>query len=227
MAAHLGRLDLAQMLLAHGVDVNAASGTEMGEAPLHQAALMGHCSLIVLFLEAQAQPDVVTRDGQTPLWPGSHLYFFTFIHLTRHLAAMRDRSEAVRTLLQWDADQDLADLSGLRPLQRAVQRGHLACVQLLYQPEKEPLLRWQQRSIYWAVRNGHAQVLKLLLEPLEASELQKPLLLAAHLGHRKVVELLLEATANVSQQARDGSSALSCAVSAGHLEASGLSLSRH
>ena len=136
----------------------------------------------------------------------------------RHLAVIRDRVEAVQTLVDWKADQELADSNGLTALQRAVQRGHVACVQLLYAPEREPR-RWQERSIYWAVLGGHTEVVQLLLHGLEASEKQRALLLAAAQGQPQVVGQLLEARASVERQARDGATALSAAVTAGHLEA--------
>jgi ankyrin repeat protein len=61
-----GRLELVQILLGHGADVNAAAGRD-NRTPLHKASERGHVNIVQLLIQNGA--DVYARDESqsTPL----------------------------------------------------------------------------------------------------------------------------------------------------------------
>lgn len=64
-AAYGGKLNIVQLLIARGADVNSATPT--GSTPLHGAALYGHEAVVRLLVEKGAKVDVANRAGYTPL----------------------------------------------------------------------------------------------------------------------------------------------------------------
>jgi hypothetical protein len=72
---------------------------------------------------------------------------------------------------------------------------------------------YRRTPLWWASRNGHERVVKLLLEKAVNVEARDrggstPLLWAARNGHEAVVKLLLEKAANVDARGKDGSTPL-------------------
>lgn len=59
-----GHLDIAQMLLDAGADINFEDG---GNTPLHGAALTGQTAMVQWLLDHDANPYAKDFDGQTPL----------------------------------------------------------------------------------------------------------------------------------------------------------------
>lgn len=102
LAAIKGHLDLAEMLVKKGADINKA-----GWAPLHYAASGSHLPIIKLLLENSAYIDAESPNGTTPLM----------------MAAMYGTPAAVNLLLQEGADAKLKNEQGLTALQFA-QRGN-------------------------------------------------------------------------------------------------------
>ena len=58
-------LSVAELLLAHGADVNARNQT--GEAPLHYASKTDNTAIMELLIAHKAEVDAKARDGATPL----------------------------------------------------------------------------------------------------------------------------------------------------------------
>lgn len=102
LAALKGYLDLAEMLIKKGADVN-----KTGWTPLHYAASKGNLQIISLLLESSAYIDATSPNGTTPLM----------------MAAMYGTPAAVNLLLQEGADPQLKNQQGLTALQFA-QRGN-------------------------------------------------------------------------------------------------------
>ncbi len=102
LAALKGHLDLAELLVKKGADIN-----KVGWAPLHYAASGGHLPIIKLLLENSAYIDAASPNGTTPLM----------------MAAMYGTPAAVNFLLQEGADAKLKNEQGLTALQFA-QRGN-------------------------------------------------------------------------------------------------------
>jgi ankyrin repeat protein len=98
LAALKGHLDLAEMLVKKGADIN-----KTGWAPLHYAASGGHLPIIRLLLENSAYIDAESPNGTTPLM----------------MAAMYGTPAAVNLLLEEGADATLKNEQGLTALQFA------------------------------------------------------------------------------------------------------------
>ena len=65
LAALRGHVNVAEMLLAHGADVNAIDG-QSKLTPLHRAATYSPAELVALRLAQEADPDAKSWDGKTP-----------------------------------------------------------------------------------------------------------------------------------------------------------------
>lgn len=136
-AARAGDAACARRLLASGAKVNACDRL-LRETPLHLAAGGGHAELVRLLLEAGA--DVRAKDacGGTPLhWaaacgsvcvdePDSDEARAAAARgaAASDAAAVAQRVEALRLLLEAGADVNAADRSGITPLQRAAAVGY-------------------------------------------------------------------------------------------------------
>lgn len=53
---------MAQLLVQHGVEINASSGDGSGRSPFHYAAILGHCAVVELFMQCFA--DLDARDAR-------------------------------------------------------------------------------------------------------------------------------------------------------------------
>jgi ankyrin repeat protein len=65
LAARLGHVKVAEVLLAHGADVNARDSGEF--TPLHKAASYGRGEVVALLLAHKADRSAKSWDGKTPL----------------------------------------------------------------------------------------------------------------------------------------------------------------
>ncbi len=114
-----------------------------------------------------------------------------------HTAAFYGRTEVSKALLKAGAEEDIFIAAGLGDVSTAAR--------LL---EKSPELvgvfdSLGQTPLYWAARQGHADVVELLLakgaDPSAAMSCKDtPLHAAAEMGHRDVAEMLLEHGAQVN-----------------------------
>jgi uncharacterized protein len=64
LAAIGGHVKVAEVLLAHGANVNATDGSKL--TPLHRAAAYAPADLVALLLAHEADPDAKSWDGRTP-----------------------------------------------------------------------------------------------------------------------------------------------------------------
>lgn len=65
VALQQGRTEVAEALLAHGIDVNAVDSR--GQTPLHMAAATGNVETITFLVKHGAKVDVADKSGNTPL----------------------------------------------------------------------------------------------------------------------------------------------------------------
>ena len=105
LAIHLGREEIASILLREGAAVNA--GDQWGSSPLQWAANYGSLNLVNLLLKNGATINHADNDGVTPL----------------HEAEAVDDAEIVEILLVKGADANKVNNDGNAPLHFAAMRG--------------------------------------------------------------------------------------------------------
>ena len=105
IAASIGNLQIASMLLAHGASVGSVNGRYA--TPLHYAADDGQIAVLNLLLEAGANPNALEGNFQSPAM----------------IAAEQGRLNCFRVLLEAGADMQLRDLWGRTALHLAAEYG--------------------------------------------------------------------------------------------------------
>ena len=116
LAITMGRLDMVELLIANGANVNAIDNH--GETPLHMAAYYATAfnrDIVEFLLENDANVNAVNNNGETPL----------------HNAAYRGHYDIGALLVDRGANVNAIDNNGETPLHNAASRGHLGIAALL------------------------------------------------------------------------------------------------
>lgn len=204
-AAHWSHLEIVDLLLDVGAEVNAAN--DHGVTPLMLAAENAHAAVAARLLEAGANPNAaLLAQGETPL-----------------MTASRSGSvEIVTMLLDRGATVDARTTkSGQTALMWAVSEGHGAVVQRLL--ERGASVRSRSTSgftpILFAAQQGHVEIARTLLAAGASANAEgegpPPLLIAVNSAQVALARLLLERGARPHVASRDGETALHAAISIG------------
>ncbi|KAK9062275.1 hypothetical protein SSX86_019461 [Deinandra increscens subsp. villosa] len=142
--AGTGHIELMELLISCGVDVNSQS--ESG-TPLIWAAGHGQQDALNLLLKYNADPNIETDDGITPLLStvaagslqcldllvqaGAKVNIIAGGATPLHIAADIGNSELITCLLKAGADPNMTDEDGLKPVQVAAARGNRGAVEIL------------------------------------------------------------------------------------------------
>jgi ankyrin repeat protein len=186
-AAHWDELEMADVLIAAGADVNARN--DIGVTPLTLACTNGSAAMVAKLLRAGADAkSALPRTGETPLMT----------------AAASGNLETVKLLLVHGADINGAEsYAGQTALMWAVSRGHESIVQTLLEAGADIKARSTAGStaLLFAARKGNVEEARLLLDRgADANEAlpdgSTALLLAAASGHEDMGIFLLEHGAN-------------------------------
>jgi ankyrin repeat protein len=150
VTAAKGYNEVAKQLLANKADVNAkACG---GSTPLLLAATFGHRDMAELLLASEAVVNAKENAcGQTPL----------------HMAAQGGYKDMVELLLANKAEVNAKNNKGQTPLRLAESEGHKDVVDLLLANKAEERGSVQPSAtseFHDAVRNGHVEMVKVLLK---------------------------------------------------------------
>ena len=200
-----------QALLERGVDLSPNNGQLT--IALFEAARRGHCGVVELLLQHNANTNARDNKNRTPLSYAAIKGCCVTVNLL-----------LLQTVLQ-DVDIDVRDIDGRTPLSYAVSRGHLDVVKLLLQYNanidfkdnegRTPLSR--------AASSGYLAMVKLLIQhnaDIDSKDIKgrTPLFYAAFGNDVLVVKLLYEETSNADQKDEDGRTPFSYAVRFGNLE---------
>ena len=140
--------EIAEMLLAHGADVNAM-GLFGSETPLYNAATEGggfprkvDKELVKMLLAHGADVNARKDDDPTPL----------------HGVALDGNVEIAELLLANKADVNASGFNGWTPLHRAAMKGHREMVNLLLAHGASINAKDKdgRTPSYWAAKNGHS-----------------------------------------------------------------------
>ena len=155
LASSEGYLEIVDLLIKSGAEASATMPS--GSTPVHLAAYNGHVKVLELLIEAGADTTVLDLYGYSPL----------------HEAAEEGKLEVAKLLLgPSKCRMETQDCTGRTALFVAAARGHLQFVRWLLAQNASIKLRdrWGSSPLSAAVRNGHAEVVELLLPFADATE---------------------------------------------------------
>jgi len=216
-AAQNGHAAVAEMLVAHGVQLNAYGGFD-GRTPLSYAARRGHEDIVNLLLCHGAEVDSKDENGLTPLL----------------LAAMEGHEAVVGLLLAHGADAEVKDEEyGQTPLLWAAENGCGGVVRVLLAHGVDTEVKdgkVGRTPLSWAVGSGSRDVAGLLLDhgaEVEAMDEDGRTILSWAVTSRhggSMINLLLSHGAHVEARDSDGRTPLSWAVTTNNKVVVGLLL---
>ncbi|XP_069956928.1 serine/threonine-protein phosphatase 6 regulatory ankyrin repeat subunit B isoform X5 [Cherax quadricarinatus] len=238
-AAAEGRLKQVETLVAFGADLTSRSTSpgEEGLQTLHLACWGGHAQVVKKLLELGIDPRAVAQGREGVHWAafGGHVPVLRVLKdygcditvasvpdmsTPLHLAADNGNLEAVRWLVQNGALIHVINRDGFSPLQMAKAARVKAVVEFLDRKgSEEQFLR--------AAACGMVDSVKKLIEEgvnvnagstLKGQEGWRALHLAADAGHKKLLEVLLQAGVILDTKTAKGMTATQLAVQAGHLD---------
>lgn len=199
LASSKGHLEVVQILLAAGADVNKKNNDIDGwRNPLYGAAEDGYVDTVQCLLDAGADVNSIGgKDRNTAL-----------------LIAVKEKYlNVVQALLTAGANVNLFNKYGESPLLCASDNGHVEMVQALLgaQTDVNKADNAGQTPLIMASRKGHLEVVRILLKA--GADINKitrtnsvltmdrdALLIACERKHWEIVEILLNAGANVNIQ---------------------------
>ncbi|KAM6957122.1 caskin-2 [Aplochiton taeniatus] len=226
----LGKLKASRnKLLGSTKKLNVNYQDTDGFSALHHACLTGTTALLEALLEAQATVDVKDSNGMRPLhyaaWQGKAESVLLLLrsgasvngvsqdgHIPLHLAAQYGHYEVSEMLLQHQSNPCLVNKAKKTPLDLACEfgRGKVAqlllssnmVVSLLEGDRKEPTDSGFTTPLHLAARNGHKDIIRLLLKAgidiNKATKAGTALHEASLYGKTEVVKLLLDAGVDVN-----------------------------
>ncbi|PON29559.1 hypothetical protein TGAM01_v201808 [Trichoderma gamsii] len=200
-AAKHGRLEMVQLLLDRGADLNARD--LHGSTPLYHSVEL---DVARLFLDRGADIETKHREEVTSLIK----------------AAKLGNTEMIKLLLDRRANIEARDCHGQTPLNAATRRGQTDVIKLLLDRSAniETKNKEARTPLLVAARDGRADVVRLLLERGADTESRSnsgvtPLIAAARGGRADIVELLLDGGAHFKRQDDSGKTPLMWAVESG------------
>jgi ankyrin repeat protein len=202
-AADLGRVDIVQLLLDQGADIEAKN--ELFATPLHIAVWAGYQDIVeLLLLDNKANIEAKYADGISPL----------------HVAVLKGYRSIVELLLDRGASTGAKDNEGWSPLHIAASKGdgckgNIVMIRLLIKKgaDIEATDNEGNTALHTATSQAYIHVIKLLLKKganIEAkdNEGNTPLCVAVSWGYPSVVKLLIKQGANVAIINQEGDTAL-------------------
>mmetsp|Transcript_23420 Transcript_23420/g.37704 ORF Transcript_23420/g.37704 Transcript_23420/m.37704 type:complete len:541 (+) Transcript_23420:1-1623(+) len=200
------------------VDAILASGMEAdkiddsGRSALYFSCREGHVELAKHLISKGCQVDRMAANGATPLF----------------VATQSKRTEIMRSLIE--AGADVKRKQNVSYAFLAAQNGQLESLNLLLDHGADPAAPSMNgfSCLYIAAQNGHAGVVKRLLEipdmksavneGMPARQMATPALIAAQMNHMDVLKVLVESGANIKQPMTEGTTPIKVAAAQGDPE---------
>ncbi|GMI65206.1 tetratricopeptide repeat 10 [Hibiscus trionum] len=217
-AAREGKTEVCKFLLEE-LKLDVDTRDEDGETPLLHAARQGHTLTAKYLLECGANPTIPSDLGATAL---HHSAGIGNIELLKHIlaksvevdsqsdagtplvwAAGHGQHDAVKVLLEHNANPNAETEDDVTPLLSAVAAGSLACLDLLIQAgAKVNITAGGATPLHIAADLGNPELINSLLKAgadpnVIDEDGQKPIQVAAASGQRKAVEILFPLTSRI------------------------------
>ncbi|KAL4378632.1 hypothetical protein GQ457_02G034250 [Hibiscus cannabinus] len=217
-AAREGKTEVCKFLLEE-LKLDVDTRDEDGETPLLHAARQGHTLTAKYLLEHGANPTIPSDLGATAL---HHSAGIGNIELLKHILAMgvevdsqsdagtplvwaagHDQHDAVKVLLEHNANPNAETEDNVTPLLSAVAAGSLSCLDLLIQAgAKVNITAGGATPLHIAADHGNPELINSLLKAgadpnVIDEDGQKPIQVAAARGQRKAVEILFPLTSRI------------------------------
>ena len=183
-SVYKGHIEVAQLLFAHGADLNSRSKDNF--TPLHLASWMGHLTIVKWLLSHGADVNSQDKRNSIPL----------------HQAAMSGDLDICQLLLEHNAEVNSCDNHGSTPLLLASEFGHTDTVRLLLDHNAGVYACDDDgdTALHCAALGGHPEIVRMLLKlNLEVNSRNKEGSTPLHRssesrkkGNTEVVRLLLD-----------------------------------
>lgn len=192
-ASDKGHKDVAELLIAKGVDINAKN--DKGFTALYATAYLGHKDVAELLIAKGADVNVKGNGNFTPL----------------HAAALHGHKDIAELLIAKGADVNAKDKDGATPLHSAAGQWHRDVAELLIA---------KGADVNAKDKDGRTPVLSY--STVAQAGINEYLLQAAEAGNVKEVSRLLADGADVNTRGKDGETPLHAAALRGYKEVAGL-----
>ncbi|XP_017781810.1 PREDICTED: serine/threonine-protein phosphatase 6 regulatory ankyrin repeat subunit A isoform X2 [Nicrophorus vespilloides] len=210
LAAEKGYIQVCDYLLTNKAFINSKSRN--GRTALHLASLNGYIHLVkFLIKDHNAVIDILTLKKQTPL----------------HLAAGAGQIEVCKLLLELGANIDATDDQGQKPIHAAAQNNYSEVAKLFLQQHPSLVMATTKDGntcAHIAAAQGSVTVIEELMKFDRSGVISArnkltdatPLQIAAEGGHADVVKALVRAGASVTDENKNGFTAVHLAAKNGH-----------
>lgn len=197
-----GRIDVANLLIEHGAEMNAQECYKNGANLLYYASMGGCINFVKLLLEQGAEVNVMERNGLDE--PNTPLFW----------AARMGYVEIAKLLIEHGAEVNVQN-KGRSPLRSASTWNRVEIVKLLLEHGAEVNIEDEDKwtPLHCAATRNHIEVVKLLLEHGANVNAQNKYgntvfhLISKH-NYPEIAKLLIEHGADVNIKSNSGKSAL-------------------
>ncbi|KAJ7017378.1 ankyrin repeat domain-containing protein [Mycena alexandri] len=238
VASNYGHLQMTQLLVEHGANVNVQGGEY--DSALQAASYNGHENIVQLLIEHGANVNAQGGEYDSALQAASYNGHENIVQLliehganvnaqggeydsALQAASYMGHKNIVQLLIEHGANVNLQGGVYNSALQAASLEGHINIVQLLIEHGANVNLQGgvYNSALQAASLEGHENIVQLLIEQganvnAQGGDYDSPLQAASYNGHENIVQLLIEYGANVNAQGGEYDSALQAASHEGH-----------